>query len=319
MFARERAAMRGRAGCFGLLAVAGLAGLFPNFCYLIHRSGNPIPPRAPRQPPVCLEAWVRLRSFRGCPVLAAWGGYRLGIYCFPGGCSGPAGSSNGALVFAGPFPGRAYISERPVPLGEWVHLAGIEGSVGPVSAAIPAAVAIGGADVTGGRMAAGAGPLALGYDPWEARSAAAREANAARAALAMGRGRSGARRGQDCGGTPGPPDGEIGAWRWSRAWRSLAQVAAGRGTARALMPLGRSSALPTFPMRAPSGATGRITPRGWVILAAGLLAALAMAGAGLALRHGSKHSRRSRRSRRSRLSRRSESLGLCKRSEAGEP
>ncbi|HXO29608.1 MAG TPA: hypothetical protein VOA80_19815, partial [Thermoanaerobaculia bacterium] len=229
------------------MAVTGLAGLFPNLCYLAHSPARPVRPLAPRPAPVCLEAWVRLRSYRGCPVLAAGNGYRLGIYCFPGGCSGPAGSSNGALVLAGPFPGRAYISERPVPLGRWVHVAGLDGGPGwplpamtPATSATSVIIAIDGIDATAGRMSGGAAdPLALGYDPWEARLQAARAATAATAATAeMGAitaraakaaqapGTVRHQRGATCAGFPGPPDGERGAWRWSRAWRSLAQVAA---------------------------------------------------------------------------------------------
>jgi len=287
--------MRSRVGCFGLMAVAGLAGLFPNLCYLAHGARKPVA-RAPHRAPICLEAWVRLRSYRDCPVLAEGAGYRLGIYCFPGGCSGPAGSSNGALVLAGPFPGRAYVSERPVPLGDWVHVAGCEDLAPAAKAAVEAqslvpCVAIGGTDVTAGRMAGWTGPLALGYDPWEARSRAAKAAEAALASLATGT--HGHRRGRDCGGMPGPPDGEIGAWRWSRGWRSLSQIAAGRGTPQALMPLERPSALPG---PAPPGPAGGITSRGWVILVVGLLAALAMAGAGMALRRGSDGPRWSERS-----------------------
>jgi len=297
--------MRGRVGCWSLVAVTGLAGLFPNLCYLARPPGKPVPHRAPLQAPVCLEAWVRLRSYRGCPVLAAGNGYRLGIYCFPGGCSGPAGSSNGALVFAGPFPGRAYVSQRPVPLGRWVHLAGFEGAssppLPPSLPAISAAVAMDGADVTAGRFSSWTDPMALGYDPWEARlldagaataataataAMSARSAPAARAAKAVeAPGTIGRRRVPECAGTPLPLDGEMGAWRWSRSWRSLAQVAAGRGTPRHLEPLApaalvRPDALRTA--RAPG--TGGITPRGWTILASGFLLALAMVGIGLALR-----------------------------------
>jgi hypothetical protein len=134
--------MRGRLGCWSMVAIVGLAGLFPNFCHLARSPGKPAAPRQARRPPVCLEAWVRLRSYRGCPVLAAAGGYRLGIYCFPAGCTGAAGRSNGALVFAGPFPGRAYVSERPVPLGAWVHLAGLEGSSPPAGPAATTAAVI---------------------------------------------------------------------------------------------------------------------------------------------------------------------------------
>ncbi len=285
--------MRGRVGCWSLAAVAGLAGLFPNLCYLARPPGKPVPARVPRQAPVCLEAWVRLRSYRGCPVLAAGNGYRLGIYCFPGGCSGPAGSSNGALVLAGPFPGRAYISERPVPLGRWVHLTGLEGGSGWTITATPemsAAVAIDGIDVTAGRMSGGAaGPLALGYDPWEARMRAASAARAAmtamasRAAHAPGTARHQPAAG--CAGIPGPPDGERGAWRWSRAWRGLSQVAAARGSPRHLEPLAPSALTRSEALRTPgSSGRGGVTPRGWRILASGSLLALAMVGAGMALR-----------------------------------
>jgi hypothetical protein len=288
--------MRGRVGCWSLVAVTGLAGLFPNLCYLARPPGKPVAHRVPLQAPVCLEAWVRLRSYRGCPVLAAGNGYRLGIYCFPGGCSGPAGSSNGALVFAGPFPGRAYISERPVPLGRWVHLAGFEGAssppLPPSLPAISAAVAMDGADVTAGRFSSWTDPMALGYDPWEARLLDSRAARAAMAAMsarfapaARAPGTIGRRRVPECAGTPQPLDGEMGVWRWSRSWRSLAQVAAGRGTPRHLGPLAPSAlAHPDALRTARAPGTGGITPRGWRILALGLLLALAMAGAGLALR-----------------------------------
>jgi len=293
--------MRGRLGCWSMVAIAGLAGFFPDFFYLAHSPGKPAPPRLARQP-VCLEAWVRLRSYRGCPVLAAAGGYRLGIYCFPGGCFGPAGRSNGALVFAGPFPGRAYISERPVPLGAWVHLAGLEGSsmpqlpsstpaihaipatpatsatsATPATPATPAIIAMDGADVTAGRLSSWADPMPLGYDPWEARLLAAKRARDTLVSGTFWHPRT-----TDCAGTPGPTDGEIGAWRCSRAWRSLSQVAAGRGTPR------RPPALPILAPREerPTAAAGlgRTTSRGWSILASGLLLALAMVGAGMAFR-----------------------------------
>jgi hypothetical protein len=223
-------------------------------------------------------------------VLAAGNGYRLGIFCFPGGCTGPEGSSNGALVFAGPFPGRAYISERPVPLGRWVHLAGLEGGsappLPPSLPAISAAVAMDGADVTAGRLSSWSDPMALGYDPWEARLLGARAATAALAAMSSMRSMSSmSSRAAGCAGTPRPPDGERGAWRWSRAWRDVPQVAAGRGTPRRLEPLAPSTMTRPEALRMPasSGPAG-ITPRGWKILGSGLVLALAMAGAGLALR-----------------------------------
>jgi len=268
----------------------GLAGFLPNLCYLAHPLGKPVRRQPPPPAPVCLEAWVRLRSYRGCPVLAASNGYRLGIYCFPGGCPGAAGSSNGALVFAGPFPGRAYISERPVPLGRWVHLAGLDAGPGwPASAmsAIQSIVAIDGIDVTAGRMAGrAAGPLALGYDPWEARMQSAKAARAARAAMApRASGYSMLRLDSLCAGIPGPPDGERGAWRWSRAWRDLSQVAAGRGSPWHVLPLAPSALTRPEALRMPgSSDPGGITPRGWRILASGVLLALAMVGAGIALR-----------------------------------
>jgi hypothetical protein len=273
--------MRGRVGCWSLVAVTGLAGLFPNLCYLAHAPGKPVRLRAPPPAPLCLEAWVRLRSYRGCPVLAAGNGYRLGIYCFPGGCSGPAGWSNGALVFAGPFPGRAYISERPVPLGRWVHLAGLEGTSSPALPpslpAVSAAVAMDGADVTAGRLSSWTDPVALGYDPWEERLLGARAATAAMAVYRRSRA-------ADCAGTPLPPDGERGAWRWSRAWRSLSQVAAARGTPGHLAPLALSNLARPDALRTVRGpGTGGITPRGWAILGSGFLLALAMVGMGMAL------------------------------------
>jgi hypothetical protein len=284
----ERRARRGRLGCWSVAAVTGLAALFPTFyAWIHHPAARRAPPRAPRQAAVCLEAWVRLRSYRGCPVLAAAAGYRLGIYC------SPAGWSNGALVFAGPFAGRAYLSEVPVPLGRWVHLAALERGyapaeaapvrqaapvpqVAPVTPAVTGArvlLAIDGFDVTAGRLFAQGDPLPLGYDPWRDLSGAA---------VSGAAGRDRRRRGLRAGrGLPAPADGEIGAWRLSRGWRTLAQVAAGRGTPR------RLAALPPSPMSLPAEAlrpSGGITRRGWRILAAGLLLAAAMVGAGVALR-----------------------------------
>ena len=112
---------------------------------------------------------------------------------------------------------------------------------------------------------------------------AARGAPAAKAALAPGTARH--QRAADCAGFPGPPDGERGAWRWSRAWRSLSQVAAGRGSPRRLEPLAPSTLTRQEALRMPgSSGHGGITPRGWKILGSGLVLALGMAGAGLALR-----------------------------------
>jgi hypothetical protein len=279
--------MRRGIGCWIVVVVTGLAAAFPALYFRAHQAMRTVPAPAPPRLPGCLEAWVRLRSYRGCPVLAAAGGYRLGIYCTA------AGWSNGAVAFAGPFPGRAYVSERPVPLGAWVHLAGIEASPSwiarPPAAPIPpapAAIAFDGADVTAGRLFGQSSPLPLGYDPWEhrfeGRPAAARAAPP-----------SGDRRRPPGGpggrGSSGQPDGETGAWRLSRAGRNLAQVAAGRGSPwrlAALPPPGPApQALPAAAL--PAGGPGRgITPRGWAILAAGELLALAMVGAGLALRRG---------------------------------
>jgi hypothetical protein len=297
----ERRARRGRLGCWSVVAVTGLAALFPTFYAHTRSAVRPAPPRTPRQLPVCLEAWVRLRSYRGCPVLAAAAGYRLGIYC------SPAGWSNGALVFAGPFAGRAYLSEEPVPLGRWVHLAALRSGVAPeepaagtqsaattaatatsaslvpqvapvphIAPAMPAArvlLAIDGSDVTAGRLFAQGDPLPLGYDPWRDLSTAA-----VAAAAGKGRGRRGLRAGR---GLPGPADGEIGAWRLSRGWRNLSQVTSGRGT-----PL-RLAALPPALMRQPAAAlrpSGGITRRGWEVVASGLMLAAAMVAVGVALR-----------------------------------
>jgi hypothetical protein len=155
-----------------------------------------------------------------------------------------------------------------------------------------------GADVTAGRLASWSDPMALGYDPWEARLLGARAATAALAAInAMNtRSSKAARpasapatsrrsRAADCAGTPGPPDGERGAWRWSRAWRDLPQVAAGRGTPRRLEPLAPSTMTRPEALRMPgSSGPGGITPRGWKILGSGLVLALGMVGAGMALR-----------------------------------
>jgi len=128
--------------------------------------------------------------------------------------------------------------------------------------------------------------MALGYDPWEARLLGARAATAALAAItAIKTMSSMSSHAADCVGTPGPPDGERGAWRWSRAWREVQQVAAGRGTPRRLEPLAPAALARPDARRMPgsSGPAG-ITPRGWKILGSGLVLALAMVGAGLALR-----------------------------------
>src|SRR5258708_31322593 len=110
-----------------------------------------------------------------------------------------------------------------------------------------------------------------------------RAAAAARPAQAPGTVRR--RRAPDCAGTPGPPDGDRGAWRWSRSWRSLSQVAAGRGTPRHLEPLAPSALVHPDALRtARAPGTGAITPRAWTILVSGFLLALAMVGIGLALR-----------------------------------
>ena len=244
--------MGGRVGCWRVMAVTGLVGLLPTFLSLLRPGGRPAPGLAAR-PPVCLEAWVRLRSYRGCPVLAAAAGYRLEIHCRWG---GQLERSDGALVFAGPFSGRAFVSSRPVPLGRWVHVAGLvpmpAAPSGAPSPALPAAIAFDGREVTAGRLTADADPLPLGYDPWEARPSWV---------------------------TAERPDGEIGAWRLSRGWRGLAQVAAARGAPSRLAPL---LAPPEEP--AADGAGRTVTARGWKVIAAVLLSALAMAGAGMALR-----------------------------------
>ena len=74
---------------------------------------------APEPPAATLEAWVKLKSYDHCPVLAEVEGYRLGLAC-----AGSHRTFSGTLVFAGEaLPGAAYGSGRDVPLGRWVHLA----------------------------------------------------------------------------------------------------------------------------------------------------------------------------------------------------
>jgi hypothetical protein len=254
-----------------------------------------LPPR-PRAP-ACLEAWVRLRDDRGCPVLAAAAGYRLGLLCTADGWT------NGAAVFTGPFPGRAYVSDRPVPQGRWVHLAGLDlgGTAGemeppspgspaaapaatptpecrrrqvprsemcldplpaaapatPSAAAIPPAdgplappprpasrliIAIDGVDVTLGRGATPLGPLPLGYDPWQMHHAAATRgaAGGVPTTSCIGCERLAASHGPPAA----PPGFDLGAWRFSRG-RSLAEVAAARGTPARLGEPRRLDAGPT--------------------------------------------------------------------------
>ncbi|HLX09843.1 MAG TPA: hypothetical protein VKY89_18450 [Thermoanaerobaculia bacterium] len=270
--------MGGRVGCWRVVAIAGLAGLLPTFLSLLHPGGGGPVPRLAAPPPACLEAWVRLRSYRGCPLLAAAAGYRLEIHCFWG---GHLERSDGTLVFAGPFSGRAFVSSRPVPLGRWVHVAGLAPSLAPLPA-IQAAIAFDGRDVTAGRLTADAEPLPLGYDPWEERPPWVKAVGA----VARCRGPAAPAAGNDpaCRGAVERPDGEIGAWRLSRGWRGLAQVAAARGAPSRLAPLpapprGSASGEP-----AAGGAGRTITARGWKVIAAVLLLALAMAGAGMALR-----------------------------------
>lgn len=247
-------------GCRGLALVMGLSLVLP---FLVdHCPGAGARPRAPRSPaartPLCLEVWVLLRSHRGSPVLAAAGGYRLGIACAPG-------ASCGLLALAGAFPGHAIVSDRPVPLGRWVHLAamaGMEDGDGPTgianepAAPVPAWLAIDGQDVTAGRFLACMPPLPLGRDPWP--TATSPDTTGARAAPGL--------------------DGLLGARRCSRRWRTLAEVAAARGN-----PWRLGALPPPAPLAPNLRHFGGLTPRGWVIVVVGVFAAAAMLTAGLRL------------------------------------
>jgi hypothetical protein len=301
--------MESPVSCRGILLAGGLALLLP---FLVARCPDRRPPSAPpggtlalsdpggRAPDgarsaVCLERWVLLHSFGGCPVLASAEGYRLGLLC------GPGSRSRGLVVFAGPFPGRAYVSDRPVPLGRWVHLAALVGTLGggsrramlpspavvsattltpgatvptvPIVAtvatvAIVAIVSIDGVDVTAGRVLAGALPFPLGRDPWR------------RAPLAFRQPVPAAGPGLDA--PLSAVDGRLGAWRLTHHWRTLAQVAAARGTPW------RLGDLPANPVSAESApyrrSPERPTVRGWLIIAGSLLLAGSMTAAGVALR-----------------------------------
>jgi len=276
--------MRSRIGCRGLLTMAGLALAAPFLAgHCPGRSRRLPAPAAPLvEAPACLEVWVRLAGYRGCPILAAAGGYRLGLLCTAEGWSG------GAVAFAGPFPGTAYVSNRPVPLGRWVHLAGLAAPAAPPAppvrpalapaAALPILIAIDGLDVTA--VTAGLGPVPLGYDPWSVRASSRAPGPAVdRPCLANG-----------------APCWQAGAWRFSRRSRSVAEVAVERGTPARLADL---PPLRSPPPPAPAASrpalggvaamggrrhTGGITRLGWKIVGTGLLVATAMAGAGLALR-----------------------------------
>jgi Concanavalin A-like lectin/glucanases superfamily len=154
---------------------------------------------APAGRAVTVEAWVRLRSFRGCPVLVERGGYRLGVLC------DATGGSAGWLAFAGPFAGHAYVSEEAVPLKRWVHLAGTWDGRG-------ADLLIDGQVVTAGRIAEGGPALPLGRDPWAAAPY--------RPTAAAGR-----------GGGPARLDGEVGDRRAVWRPRSASHIAGTRGHA----------------------------------------------------------------------------------------
>ncbi len=272
--------MKEHAGCRALVGTMLMAVLLPWLATHCFRrwaqagGGTAGPPafmggQAGRGAPACLEVWARLRSYRGCPLLAAAGGYRLGLYC-PGGEGG-----RGLLAFAGPFAGRAYLSERPMPLGRWVHVAGMDPGIGgrrrptprpapaPVPEVAPAPasflwplIAVDGADVTAGRALGALPPLPLGRDPWPSAR------------------------------LPSPPPaGDLGAWRFSRRWRTLAEVAAGRGAPGRLPPLPAAPAAPeagpgpvdSETLHRPDGAAGRawMTP-GLSLTAALLLVAVAL-------------------------------------------
>lgn len=160
--------------------------------------------------PVTLEAWVRLDSYGNCPILAARGRYRLGLFC------ATPESPSGHLVFAGPFADRAYLSDAPLPLGAWVHVAGRHDGRS-------ALVMIDGRNVTAGRTATHTRPTALGYDPWEEL-----------ATLCAQRPRTGC---PPRGRPGGAPDGEVAGSRLILAARSPADIAAARGVPGHFAPL----------------------------------------------------------------------------------
>jgi hypothetical protein len=263
-------------GCRGVVMALALALVLPFFVHHCPSRSGRLPSRASELPaggpgggaplrqaaraPACLEAWVLLRGYGGCPVLVGAGGYRLGLFC------GAAGAPRGLLAFAGPFAGKAYLSRLPVPLGRWVHLAGMEpgdpwGSVASSPPFLsPPLVAFDGEDVTAGRPLAGAAAFPLGREPWPA-----------------------------CEVIPVRLDGRLGAWRFSRRWRGLAEVAAARG---APWRLGALPPLRPKPYGAGGdGAAGKdgrrlggLSLRGWLIVAVSLLLAGGMVATGLSLR-----------------------------------
>jgi hypothetical protein len=303
-----------RLGCRGVVLTMGLALVLPFFVdhcpgrtgRLSSRlasepratgPGGGAPVRPAARLPACLEAWVFLRGYGGCPVLVGAGGYRLGLFC---GAAGLGERRRGLLAFAGPFAGQAYLSQLPVPLGRWVHLAGMEpgdpwaGAAASSFSPSSPLVAFDGVDVTAGRPLAGAAAFPLGRDPWSGVGAdvatiAARRPPAARGVVADG---GMAARGE----TPRARlDGRLGAWRLSRRWRSVAEVAAARGTPwrfGALRPPGPGVNGPEGVDRpgreAEPGKSGPrlggLTLRGWLIVAVSLLLAGGMLAIGLSLR-----------------------------------
>ncbi len=303
-----------RLGCRGVVLAMGLVLVLPFFvdhCFgrtgrLSSRlasepratgPGGGAPVRPVARPPVCLEAWVFLRGYGGCPVLIDAGGYRLGLFC---GAAGRGERRRGLLAFAGPFAGQAYLSQLPVPLGRWVHVAGMDPPDPWASAAVSSfspsspRVAFDGVDVTAGRPLAGAAAFPLGRDPWSGAAAGAATSAARRAAAARGVVADGAMaaRGDRLWARL---DGRLGAWRLSRSWRSLAEVAAARGTPwrfGALPPPGAGVNGPAgvdWPGRAAEPGSsgprpGRLTLRGWLIVAVSLLLAGGMLAIGFSLR-----------------------------------
>ena len=81
---------------------------------------------------------------------------------------------------------------------------------------------------------------------------------------------------------PGAIDGEVGAWRLSRAWRSLNEIVAEQGTPVRLAPLRP----PPPPVRLVPTAAAQPSAdgSGWRWGAAGVLAAMAVLAAGVVLR-----------------------------------
>ncbi|HVT60385.1 MAG TPA: LamG-like jellyroll fold domain-containing protein [Thermoanaerobaculia bacterium] len=220
-------------------------------------SGRPGPTAeqaAGRERAVTLEAWVLLSSYRGCPVLVERAGYRLGLVC------DQTGGAAGFLAFAGPFAGRAFMTDEVVPLGKWVHVAGShDGWVTELLIDRRWATA----------TALGRLPLPLGRDPWEWSPTA-----------------GGKRCLPDCPARRRPLDGELGGSRLVWRGRTAAQLTATRGSPGHFAAIDEPGEIAAFAQqRAPSAPppAQRMTPTGWLIAGAVLAASSFMVAFGVFL------------------------------------